>query len=84
MKTLILVSTLLFFSFSSMFAQIEDDLYYSPKKIKPLKNRKEYTKSEDRVFLLGNSLHFYSSTINKYWDKNSNEQEVFLYIFQGL
>jgi len=65
----------------SAYSQEEDDIYYTPNNLKPLKNRKQYTKIADRLPLAGNSLYFSSSARNSYWNYNDESKEIYLYVF---
>lgn len=64
------------------YSQIDDEIYDSPKNdLKPLKNRKQYTKIADRKPLAGNSLYFSAAARNSYWDYNDETKEIYLYVF---
>ena len=82
-------STLLAFfillNFNS-FSQIEDDVYYTPpEEIKPIKNRKMYTKIDERIPEEGESIYFFAAARNSYWHYDKDNNQVYLYIFlQGI
>ncbi|PKP18323.1 MAG: hypothetical protein CVU05_13710 [Bacteroidetes bacterium HGW-Bacteroidetes-21] len=76
-----LVFTCSLFIYGFTLAQ-PDDIYYSPeRKPKPLKDRKSYTPLKDRQPEAGKSLYFTAGPTNTFYDSESNDKEIYYYIF---